>query len=86
MNTSEYLIVKLVLTVHLLLSHCCWATSPDTVVLQAEKGNTTGELRYRESASNGESIYLNHGEYTSISFPTSAQCTVIVLNVRYSEG
>ena len=86
MNISRNMIVKLVLIICLLHFHCSLATSPDTVLLEAEQGKSTGELRYRESASNGESVYLNHGEYISVSFKTYAQCTAIVLNVRYSEG
>jgi len=86
MITSGNLIVTLTVLVNLLLSHCYFAASSRTVLLEAEKGNTTGERKYRDSASNGESIYLTDGEYTSISFSTNTECTTVVLNVRYSEG
>ena len=86
MSTSGNLIVKFAVSVNLLLSHCYFAASPRTLLLEAEKSNTTGELKYRDSASNGESIYLTHGKHISISFWTYTECTAIVLNVRYSEG
>lgn len=58
----------------------------ETLRLEAEEGTTTGDLRWRSSASNEAAIYLNHGESTSNSFDTRAVCSVEVINVRYSEG
>ena len=79
--------VKLAGSIHLLLiTLCCLVVATKSLLLEAEGGATTGEVRMRGSASNGASIYLSHGEYTSNSFTTPTECSVTVLNVRYSEG
>ena len=86
MTSSEKSFVTLVASVYLLLTRSCVVTSDKTLVLEAEGGATTGEVKRRESASNGASIYLNNGEYVSYGFNTTEECSIVTLNVRYSEG
>lgn len=83
MISSGQLFVKFLL---FLIIYCPVVASEETLRLEAEEGTTTGELRWRESASKKAAIYLNNGEHTSNLFNTETECCVRVLNVRHSEG